>query len=198
MHAFQLRTRDGALLFEGYYPDFKTCVETAIKEQITLDGLDLSGQDLRDANLDDAKIRHADFKNADLTGANLSECILDYSNFSNANMINTCVCYSSLEHCRFLNTSFAATDFAQSKLDHSIFSGPATFTINFTYVDTHTSCLYLDENQNRHKMETTPMVIIGLPYSLVFLDETALINNRKRHLKTPFACLKKIRKTGIQ
>ncbi len=178
MRATQLRSKDGALLFEGIYPTFTTCLEAAVQQGVKLDHLDLSGQDLRHANLDNAIIRWGDFTQADLSGANISEAVLDDSDFSCANMINICGCYSSFKRCLFLETAFGASDFSESIIDRATFAGPSMFSIPFARTSQMNFCLYQDESGQKHNMNHPPLVITGLKHTLILLEDIALINNK--------------------
>ena len=68
----------------------KAAVEVAV-----LRGADLSGADLRDANLSDAVLRGADLSGADLRDANLSDAVLRGADLRDANLRGAIIALSS-------------------------------------------------------------------------------------------------------
>jgi hypothetical protein len=81
----------GAILFAGEYADVRTAAEAAARQHANLSGADLRYADLRSANLSAADLRSAnlsgaDLRSADLRYANLSGADLRYADLRSANL----------------------------------------------------------------------------------------------------------------
>ena len=92
----------------------------------SLEGVDLSGQRLYNANLSGANLKNSNFTgsqltNANLSNANLTEC--DFSraifynvNFNNADLKNSNFANAALDRVNFSNANLAECDFTQGKI----------------------------------------------------------------------------------
>ena len=69
----ELKTKDGEVLFSGNFFSLKDALETAVKENVSLEGVHLPLDcDIRGANLTGANIEHANFFFAQADGVNFS------------------------------------------------------------------------------------------------------------------------------
>jgi len=133
MKLYQLRsTQNKKILFEGKFETFKDCVESAVLQKIPLPYIDLSHQNLTNANLDDAIMPHADFTQSNLSGANISEAYVSGARFTNASLYNTCFCDSNLAGSNFNGAFFGGTDIFGSIISRSQFSTLSAFSLDFT------------------------------------------------------------------
>jgi hypothetical protein len=79
---FEIKHRNTwEIIFSAECESFKTCVELAIKSNVSL-----NYANLRYANLRSADLRSADLRSADLSSANLSYADLSYANLYSANL----------------------------------------------------------------------------------------------------------------
>lgn len=117
MPHIELKTTEGRTLLLIHAHDFREAVEIAINRGICLDGLNASGQNLGNANLDCWHIKNADFTNTNLRGANLSECHLAQCSFKNADMQHACLCYSDLIACNLEQANLTNADLSEATLD---------------------------------------------------------------------------------
>lgn len=178
-----LKTRqDHRILFAGYYDSVAACLEDAVCKKIRLDHVDLRGQLLINANLDDAIMPHADLSGANLSGANLSEAQLQHAVFENSMLYNTCLSYSNLSHAHFSYTQFGGTLIDGSVIKNCIFAGQSFFTLAFQTSHTFKSNIYHDQCGERHSMNSTPIVINGiLETPIMICDEVLHINGQTIH-----------------
>ena len=159
-------------IFCGFYKDFKTCLEEAVKRRTPLNNINLSGKNLTNANLDDGIFANADFSNTNLSGANISESYCKGASFENASLFNTCLAYSNLSACNFKGASFGATDMSASILDGAQFSTLSAFTIDFTKTRQMRDCTFIANDGSISRLSKPPIVITGLqPTPIVMLDE---------------------------
>lgn len=175
MPLYVLKNKADAVLFENRCSSLKKCVETAVSQGITLDGLVLPRANLAGANLDGIRMHGADLRGANLSGANLSESQLDGTDFSGAALYNACLCESSIRNAIFRNASFGATDITGTDLSGSVFSTLSAFLLNFTDCSAMTACFFEDPAGISCPMSHPPLVILGLPRPVILLD---------RHIKT--------------
>lgn len=103
----QIKTHDcNSVLFEGEYDSLAACVEAAVKEGVTLHGVNLSGAKLNGANLNGADLRGANLHYADLDGANLC-----YADLRHADL-----CHASLASANLNGANFSTADLRHADL----------------------------------------------------------------------------------
>ncbi|WP_171177837.1 pentapeptide repeat-containing protein [Ruegeria sp. HKCCD8929] len=85
--------------------------------------LDLSGVDLRNANLRGATIRNVDFSDADLRGADFSGAVLESVDFGGANLTNAIFERAEISNTTFINTNLNGTQFREARLRSLTFFG---------------------------------------------------------------------------
>ncbi len=171
------RRRRNNLCGKAHASRLPFCLEAAINENVTLDGIDLRGVNLSGANLDGARMRGANFGNANLTGANLSECDLQGANFSGAALYNACLCESDLSGCNFSYAHFGATDIRDSVLQGCRFAGLSAFTLDWTSAQDIQNMTYETPDGQAHSLSRPPVTIKGLSYPVSFLDEVIMIGH---------------------
>ncbi|MGE4313273.1 MAG: pentapeptide repeat-containing protein [Pseudobdellovibrionaceae bacterium] len=167
----------GQVLLSADAATFKDLLEDAVSQHIFLEHADFRGRDLRNANLDGAKLPRACFDGADLTGANLSEALLSGASFENACLYETCFAESVLTRSSFCNARFAHTDFAYADLSHCLFEGPNISGVE--WADTHTmeGSLFLWDGVPL-PMSRPPKTIRSNRSRLLCLDRHILVNHR--------------------
>ncbi len=173
MKHYQIRSIDKhTVLFEGFFENFKTCVETAVAGKAILNRADLSNHNLSNANLDDAIMPEADFTNSNLTGANMSEAYFKGSRFSGSALYNTCFYDTNLTSCDFSNASFGATDIFGSILSNAKFSTLSCFSLDFHTVRQMDGCVFRNIDGRICRMSKPPIVVRGMGRSpIIFLDD---------------------------
>ena len=172
-------------LFAGFYKDFKTCLEEAVKRRTPLFDIDLRNKNLSNANLDDGIFGHADFTGCNLTGANLSESYCRGANFSGASLFNTCFAYANLTECHFLDTSFGATDMTGSIIDRSQFSTLSAFSINLNKAKQMNECIFIANDGTITELSEPPIVINGMNKAPIIVTKTHILKGHSRIDKTP-------------
>jgi len=163
--------RTGKTLFEGPFATLQQALEQAIEDNICLDYADLSGAVLINATLDGAQLRHACFHNTNLMGTNLSEAFLEGANFANADLQNACLCFSNLQGCNFDGAEFGGTDIAGSNVSNCLFSTQAAFLLNFTEAASMEGTRYCVSNTESCSMSLPPVLLQGLAYPVILLDQ---------------------------
>lgn len=168
-------SKTGLTLFEGAFNTPRHAVEQAITDNVCLDHADLSGLNLTNAALDGARLRHARFGNTNLGGANLSEATFDSADFTGANLNAACLCYSSLRGCNFDGVTFGETDITSCDISGSLFSSRSAFYLNFADTSNMTDCYYSVSDKEACLMSRPPIVIHGLPFPVIFMDDHVMI-----------------------
>ncbi|HEY8191042.1 MAG TPA: pentapeptide repeat-containing protein [Alphaproteobacteria bacterium] len=170
-----IRNVAGEVLFEGCFETMKACVEMAVEAGVCLDGAQIPGANLTNASLDGARLRGARLYNANLTGANLSEAQMDGTDFTNATLLGACLCRSSLRGCNFDAASFDGTDITGSDIGGSQFSTPSALLLNFIDTADMSGCYFSVSTTRACLMTRPPVVIHGLPFPVVFMDDMVKI-----------------------
>ena len=178
MENYRLTTKDKSrTLFAGFFKDFKTCLEEAIRRNIPLYNIDLSNKNLMNANLDDGIFGLANFSNCNLTGANMSECYLKDATFSSASLFNTCFAYSNLSGCNFTDAQFGATDITGCILDKSQFSSQSAYFLSFSHSRQMKDCVFTFEDGETQNCSTPPVVISGIAKKPIILMQNQAYQN---------------------
>jgi hypothetical protein len=145
-------------------------LEDAVAKGISLVGADLSNMNLSNANLDGADLKGARLTGSNLTGANLSEANLQNMCLKNTTLYNTCLAYSDLTGADFEGASFGGTDITGAVLKDCIFTTTSCFTLDFIFASTLKGCIFKNPNGEIAPMSCTPIIIKGLPQTIIFLD----------------------------
>ena len=98
-------------------------------------GVDLSGANLKDANLDDTNLRWADLSDADLSNTSLRYTDLSNSKLTNTNLSNAKLVNTELEYTDLRNANLSNTDLDSIKLKYTNLSNANLHNINM-YVTT--------------------------------------------------------------
>ncbi len=178
---FTLKTRSRELRFKGFFKDASECLEAALRDGVDMTGLKLSGLNLARANLDGGVFTGADFSGCNLGGANMSECDLQSCVFSHASLTDVCLCESDLRKAVFFETSFSASDISGSIIEECLFSCPSAFTLKFSEAATFAKSVYYADAVHC-PMGRPPIVITGLPYQIVVMDDHLMIGRTVRAL----------------
>ena len=181
MKNYKLTKKDtGETLFAGFFADFKTCLEEAVKQKTPLFGIDLRNRNLSNANLDDGIFGYADFSGCNLTGANISESYCRNADFSGASLFNTCFAYSNMSDCNFTDTSFGATDMTGSILDRSQFSTLSAFSVDLGKTKQMEECVFIANDGTITELSEPPIVINGLNKAPIIITETHILKGHTR------------------
>lgn len=103
-----LKTRNGKTVFSGLFPNHGMCLEAAVRQNTSLDYIDISGLVLRNCTLDGASLRHADLRGCDLTSANLSECDMRHCLLDDARLVDACLTESRMDYASLRRTQLQA------------------------------------------------------------------------------------------
>jgi len=173
MKHYQIRSFDKrTVLFEGFFKDFKTCLETAIAGKAILNNADLSNRNLSNVNIDDAIMPGADFSHANLSGANMSEAYFKNARFTGAALYNTCFYDTNLTGCDFTDASFGATDIFGAILSGARFSTLSCFSLDFHNAREMSGCIFKSPDGRVSRMSKPPIVIRGMGKDpVIFLDD---------------------------
>lgn len=90
--------------------------------------LDLSGVDLRRANLREATIRNVDFTGANLSGADFTGAVLENVDFGGANLSDAVFARAEIAETRFSGTNLSGTAFTDARLRSLTFFGSSSET----------------------------------------------------------------------
>ncbi len=174
MPYFALKTHTNqSPLFEGHYPTFINCLETAISQETDLSFIDLKHQNLTNANLDNAHMPNADFSGANLTGTNLSESHLQSAIYFDTTLYNTCLSYSDLKYSNFRGASFGATMIEGCTIKGSIFSTLSCFDLDFPNAHDMHGCTFESIDGILHDMSCHPIIVKGLLNKpIIIMDHT--------------------------
>lgn len=173
MTTIELVTIDGKSIYQGIHPSINDAIETAIRQNISLDRIDLSNSFLHHINLDGVRIENGSFKGADLTGANMSEATFSSCDFSSANLENACLCYSNFNDCNFRSSEFRDTDIAMSSLEKCDFEGFPALQLGFHTTFKMQQLTYFHFGQN-HSISAPPTLVQSGSKLLAILDNTLL------------------------
>ncbi len=172
--------KTGETLFAGFFKDYTTCLEEAVKRHIPLNNVSLKNRNLSNANLDDGIFADADFSGSNLTGANMSECYLKDARFENTSLFNTCFAHSNLTGCDFNGASFGATDISGSILQGCSFSTLSAFTLDFCKAREMGQCAFISHQGQSSKISTPPIVLSGLgKLPIIMLDDDVYEGHRR-------------------
>lgn len=158
------------ILYAGRFQNFRACVEQAVSDRVSLRDADLSNRNLSHAELDGGDFRHARFIQCNLSGANTSECRLSGAQFNGAIVHGTVFCESDLRAASFNAALFGATDFFASRIDEAIFSTLSAFSINFLDALSMRGSHFQNPCGTICPMSRPPLVIQGLQQPVIFLD----------------------------
>lgn len=167
----------GDTLFSGRFPDFRSCVEHAISDGVSLRNADLSHSNLLNAQLDGGDFREAVFINCNLSGVNASECRMDGARFNAATLYGAVFCESSLNNAIFKDASFGATDIYRASLENCVFSTLSAFTLNFSDASTLYGSYFINPCGTICAMSHAPLVIDGLQQKIIFMDNDIKIGH---------------------
>lgn len=193
MKHFQIKTgHNDTVLYEGKFQKFRHCIEQAVRENVALEGADLSNRNLSNITLDDANMPRADFSGSNLTGANLSEAKLRGASFKGTDLYNTCLAWSDLRGAHFEDASFGATDVTGADISHSIFSTLSCFSLDFAMTALMDGCIFTNPDGVIATMSNPPVVIRGATSNIIiFMDNCVKIDHEVLDYQSGIALLKK-------
>ena len=139
----------------------------------SLEGVDLSGKNLRNANLSGANLKNSKFVKAELIGANLSNVIVFESDLTKATMIDVTLSNTNLTECDFTEAIFTNVNFSNADLTKSKFENARLTNVDFSNTNM-TQCDFtkakLDTvNFNDAVLESANLTLV-VCYSSTFLN----------------------------
>lgn len=125
---FALLSEDERLNFikyTGFGNESLDCLRICSFSNKELDGIFLSGANLRYKSIKNSNIRNANFRNANLAGAYLLHCdfslsVFDYSYCHNADFSNSTLCGCTFENARLNGANFSDADLSHADLRGAI------------------------------------------------------------------------------
>lgn len=173
-----LKSIDGKILFEGRFSCVKKGLEMAVEAGIPLPKINLRHANLMGAQIDHAIMPQACFWGANLNGANMSEGTFEGSDFRTANLVDTCLAESSLEGSDFSGAYFSRAIIREAVLSNTRFSCPSIFSIDLAEASDLQGAIYSHMGEEDCDLSHAPLVIKGLPKTLIFMDDTVLVGTR--------------------
>ncbi len=172
-----LKTKSGKILFEGRFHTVKQAVEVAVKENISLDGVNLRQANLVGAELDNVSLNKACLWGANLTRANMTGAQLHGSDCRNANIKDCCLAESDCSGVDFRGSYFSNTIFREANLENTIFSCLSLFNQNLTEIKSLENAIYVHKGEVDCDLSSVPITILGLPKIIILMKEKILIGN---------------------
>ena len=173
-----LKSVEGKILFEGRFSSVKKGLEMAVEAKADLRKIDLRRANLMGAQIDGAIMPEACFWGANLKSANMAEGDYRGGDFRTANLADTCLAESNCAGVDFTGAYFSRTLVRQADLSETRFSCPSIFSIDLAEAACLTGAIYSHMGETDCDLSHAPLIIKGLPQSLVFMDDTVLIGTR--------------------
>jgi hypothetical protein len=167
----------GATLFAGQFSSWKTCLEAAISDNVTLDYLYLEGIDFGPANLDGARMNYARLRSCGLKGANLSEASLIKSDWQGCDLRDICLSNSVLVGARFSESALSGTDVSFADLRGLRTTCPDFLKCDFAHSTSLVGSAFHIQGLIC-PMTRTPVYVRGLGMDTVLLDEHVIIGGK--------------------
>jgi hypothetical protein len=124
-----IKSKSGAVLWEGEATSMRDAVEKAVKGRAYLDGANLTGANLTGANLAHAYLAHANLTGAYLAHANLTGADLNYAyldgayldgaNLTGANLTGANLAHAYLNYANLTDANLTGADLAHAYLNYA-------------------------------------------------------------------------------
>ena len=114
----------------------------------SFEGMNVDGQELHRAILEDAKACNSSFLKTNLRGAFLTNSLFDGSDFTQANLATTFLDKASLVNCKLLDCFAVGCIFKQANLQHAVLDGANVAHADFTEAllqGASMCCLHLEQ-----------------------------------------------------
>jgi uncharacterized protein YjbI with pentapeptide repeats len=98
----------------------------------SFEGMNVDGQELHRALLEDIKAPNSSFRKTNLRGAFLTNSSFDGSDFTQANLVTTFLDKASLVKCKLLDCFAISCIFKQTNLQHAVLDGANVAHADFT------------------------------------------------------------------
>ena len=119
----------------------------------------------------------ANFSMCNLNGANLSEGVFDHAVFVGTDLSHACLALTSFMNVDFKDASFAETDWTDAIISGCQFSCPSVFSTSLHRAAVFNNCTYQTIDKGDCKVSKPPIVILGLPRDIVYLDSVIKIGH---------------------
>lgn len=172
-----LKTISGKVIFEGYFHTIKRAVEAAIRENISLDYIDLRQANLSGAELDGASFNHASFWGANLRHANMAGVSINYADCRNADLKEACLAESTCINTDFRGSFMAQVLLRNTNLSGTKFSCPSLFLNNLNEVLSLKNSIYYHKGEVNCDLSYAPLMINSLSKPIILLKDKVLIGN---------------------
>ncbi len=170
-----LKSLSGKILFEGRFHSVRQGVEMAIAEGVNLSGANLRKANLLNAMMDGANLKGACFWGANLTGADMAGCDLSQADFRTASLAGVCLAQADATKADFSGAYFSRTIIREADLTQTRFSCPSLFTLDLNEAGSLKNAIYCHRGEVDCDLSMMPIVIRGLEKPLVFMGDKVLI-----------------------
>lgn len=173
-----LKSTAGKILFEGRFSSLKKGVEMAVEAGVVLAKIDLRYANLMGAQMDGAIMPEACLWGANLNNSNMSAGDFTGADFRTANFVDTCLAESCCSGTDFSGAYFSRAIFRQTDLSGARFSCPSIFSIDLVEARTLENAVYSHMGEVDCDLSHAPLIIKGLPQTLIFMDDTVLVGTK--------------------
>lgn len=170
-----LKSIEGKILYEGRFSSVKKGIEMAVEEKRDLSGINLRYANIAGAQIDGVQMAGACFWGANLNGANMASGNFEGCDFRTANFLDTCLAESNCQKADFSGAYFSRTIFRQADLSKTRFSCPSIFSIDLPEVETLEGAIYSHLGETDCDLSHAPLIIHGLKQPMVFMDDSVLV-----------------------
>lgn len=170
-----LKSVSGKILFEGRFSNVRKGLEMAVIDKCDLTGINLRQANLSGAHIDGANMPRACLWGANLGGADLSEANLEAADLRTANLLDTCLAEAYCHGADFSGAYFSRTIFRDTDLSNTRFSCPSFFTTELSEVRSLENAIYCHLGEVDCDLSHAPLIIRGLKKPLVFMDDSVLV-----------------------
>ncbi len=175
-----LKSVEGKILYEGRFTNVRQGVEKAVECKTDLTGINLRGANLAGGSFDDAHMPKACLWGANLTDANFTQSHLEGSDFRASTLLNTCFAKAECGDSNFEGAYFARTILIDADLHDCSFSCPSLFQVNLAEAKTLEGAIYSHLGEQECALSNAPLIIKGLMKPMIFMDQHALIGSDLR------------------
>ncbi len=173
-----LKNLMGDVLIGGRFRSVAGVLKFAISSGVCLEDVDLRNSNLAGVDLDGVSMRRASLWGANLSGANFSGCDFSGADLRLANLKDSCVSSSNFSHCDFRGAYFSKTIINEANFSHCKFSCPSFFSVDLSVASSFDSACYIHEGEVECKLSRVPLVVQGLQWPVVILNDSVLIGGR--------------------
>ena len=182
-----LKSTSGKILYEGRFSSIKKGVEMAVSDNTDLTGINLRYANLAHASLDQAKMSNACLWGANLSHTDLCGADLQGADFRTTHLLHSCLAEANCEKADFKGAYFVKTILTGTILSEAEFSCPSIFNVNLNEAAHLNGAVYHHLGEIACDLSSPPLIIQGLPQPLILLKNKAIIGSviRETSLRDP-------------